>query len=109
MKKLTIILLIMLICPAWGSASEQGQSIFKSQGCAACHRAESNSKVNPSLTDIARAYSGKTDQLIRYMNGEAEPIVKPDKSSMMKRFIKRTRALSDDERRALADFIMSHK
>jgi len=109
MKKLTIMLVITLIGAAWGIASEQGEAIFESQGCKACHRAESNSKVNPSLSDIARAYSGKTDQLIRYLNGETESIVKPDKASRMKRYIQKTQALSEEDRKALADFIMSHK
>lgn len=109
MKKLLIVLLVLVIGPSLSAASEQGEAIFKSQGCTACHRAESSSKVNPSLTEIARAYSGKTDQLIRYLNGETEAIVKPQKSSMMKRYLQRTQKLSEAERQALAGFIMSHQ
>ena len=109
MKKWAIAILILLVVPAICIASESGETIFKSQGCTSCHRVESSSKVNPSLTDIARAYNGKADQLIQYLKGESESIVKPEKSSMMKRYIQKTRGLSDGDRKALADFIMSHQ
>ena len=109
MRKLTVVIVIVLIGAVWSIASETGEVIFKSQGCASCHRPESSSKVNPSLSDIAAAYSGQEEQLIRYLKGEAESIVKPEKASMMKRYIKKTQALADEDRRALADFIMSHK
>ena len=108
MKKLAIAILVLILGPAIGVASEKGEAIFKSQRCASCHHAESSSKVNPSLTDIARAYGGKADQLIRYLKGESDSIVKPEKSSMMKRYIKKTQALSDEDRKALVDFILSH-
>ena len=89
-------------------AAEDGETIFKAQGCMSCHRPESASKVNPSLTEIARFYQGKQDQLIRYMNGEAEAIVKPDKAGMMRRYIEKTKKLSDADRKSIADFIMSY-
>jgi cytochrome c len=93
---------IVMFNTAW---AEDGAAIFKSQGCIVCHKKESSSKVNPSLSEIAAAYQGKKDQLIRYLNGESESIVRPEKSSMMKRYIKRTMALSDEDRKALADFL----
>ena len=109
MKKLTVIVFVMLIAAAWSLASEPGEVIFKSQGCAACHHVQSTSKVNPSLSAIATAYSGKKDQLVQYLKGETDSIVKPEKASMMKRYIQKTRALSDEDRTALAVFILSHK
>jgi cytochrome c551/c552 len=109
MKILAIVMLMLTIGPSLSAAAEQGETIFKSQGCTACHRVESSSKVNPSLTEIARAYSGKADQLVRYLNGETDALVKPEKSSMMKRYLQRTQKLSGEDRQALADFIMSHQ
>ena len=64
--------------------------IFKSQGCMSCHKKESTSKVNPSLTDIATAYQGKEEQLIKYLKGESEAIVRPEKANLMKRHIEKT-------------------
>lgn len=88
--------------------ADDGEAIFKSQGCMLCHKKQSSSKVNPSLTDISQAYQGKEEQLIKYLNGESEAIVKPEKSGMMKRQIEKTKNLSDADRKAMADFILSH-
>ena len=46
--------------------------------------------------------------LISYFKGEAEPIVQPVRAGMMKGYIEKTKALSDAERKALADSIMSY-
>ena len=108
MNKLIVLVIVVLIGATASLGADEGETIFKSQGCMSCHRPESISKVNPSLSDISRAYSGKEDQLIRYLKGETESIVKPEKASMMKRYIQKTQALSDQERKALAVFIMSH-
>jgi len=88
--------------------ADDGEAIFKSQGCMLCHKKQSSSKVNPSLTDISQAYQGKEEQLVKYLNGESEAIVKPEKSGMMKRQIEKTKKLSDADRKAMADFILSH-
>jgi len=90
------------------SAGEQGEEIFKSKGCIFCHKLGRSSGTIPSLPDLARAYNGKQQQLVRYLNGEADPIVKPERAITMKRQIEKTKALSDSERTALADFMLSH-
>jgi cytochrome c len=108
MKKVIVIFTAVFCVTAPALAAEQGQTLFKSQGCTACHRPESSSKVNPSLTEIAQMYQGKEDQLTRYLNGEAEAIVKPDKARMMKRHIEKTKQLSDADRKSIADFIMTY-
>ena len=107
MKKLIVIFFAFFCFTAQALAAEQGESLFKSQGCTACHRPEGSSKVNPSLTEIAQMYQGKEDQLTRYLNGEAEAIVKPDKAGMMKRHIEKTKQLSDADRKSIANFIMT--
>ena len=86
--------------------ADEGETIYKSQGCISCHKKESTSKVNPSLTEISQAYQGKEAQLIRYLKGESEAIVRPEKSNLMKRHIEKTKALSDSGRKSLADYIL---
>ena len=86
--------------------ADEGEAIFKSQGCMTCHKKESSSKVNPSLSEISQAYQGKEDQLIKYFKGESEAIVKPEKSSMMKRQIEKTKKLSDADLKLLADYML---
>jgi cytochrome c len=97
---------IVAFSTAW---AEDGAAIFKAHGCTVCHKKHSSSKVNPPLTEIAAAYQGKQDQLIQYLNGESEAIVRPQKSHIMKRYIQRTKALSDEERKALADFLIGQQ
>jgi len=108
MKKYIVILIAVFCFTAPALAAEQGEALFKSQGCTACHRPESSSKVNPSLAEIAHTYQGKENQLVHYLNGEAEAIVKPDKAGMMKRHIEKTKQLSDADRKSIADFIMTY-
>jgi cytochrome c len=88
--------------------ADDGEAIFKSQGCMSCHKKEGTSKVNPSLTEISQAYQGKEEQLNKYLKGESDAIVRPEKSNLMKRKIEKTKNLSDADRKALADFILSH-
>ena len=86
--------------------ADDGEAIFKSQGCMSCHKKESTSKVNPSLTDIATAYQGKEEQLIKYLQGESEAIVKPEKANLMKRHIEKTKILSEADLKTLVDFLL---
>jgi cytochrome c len=108
MKKILLIFVSFMFLPGLALAGGDGEAIFKSQGCTSCHRPDKSTKVNPSLADIAQSYQDKTDQLIYYLNGEADAIVKPEKAAMMKRYVERTKNLTDSERKALADYIMSH-
>jgi len=109
MKALGIWMLNFAFLAAMSSArADDGETIFKSLGCMSCHKIESSSKVNPSLTDIARTYQGKEAQLVSYLKGEAEPIIRPEKAGMMKSKLEKTKALSDSDRKALVDFILSH-
>jgi cytochrome c len=62
----------------------------------------------PSLPDLAKAYKGKKEQLIKFLKGEAPSIVRPERSATMKRQVEKTKAMSDSERAALADFMLSH-
>ncbi len=86
--------------------ADDGETIFKSIGCMSCHKKESASKVNPSLTEISMAYQGKEAQLVKYLRGESEAIVRPEKASLMRRHIEKTKKLSDAERQALADYLL---
>ena len=108
MKKLIWIAVVGLILPAVTAAAEDREAIFKAQNCISCHRPTSSSKVNPSLADIARAYQGKEDQLLSYLKGESDPIVRPEKAHLMKRHLKKTEALPDPDRKALAEYLLSH-
>ena len=90
------------------SATQPGKAIFKSKGCAFCHKLRGPSSGSiPSLSELAKAYSGKQERLIQYLKGTADPIVNPKRAITMKRPLQKTKALSDSERLALADFILN--
>jgi len=40
------------------------------------------------------------------LKGESESIVRPQKARLMKRYIEKTKKLSDADRNALADFLL---
>ena len=107
MKQIGIWAISVVCIVAMNTArADEGETIFKSIGCMSCHKKESTAKVNPSLTDISSAYQGKEDQLLKYLKGESEAIVRPEKASLMKRYIEKTKRLSDTDRKALTDFLL---
>ena len=107
MKQIGIWIISAVCIVAMNTArAEEGETIFKSQGCMSCHKKESTSKVNPSLTDIATAYQGKEEQLAKYLKGESDAIVRPEKANLMKRHIEKTKMLSEADLKALVDFLL---
>ena len=108
MKKIGFLFLMVLIFLAVNAVADQGQDLFQDMRCGSCHKPEIT-KTTPSLKDMAAAYQGKDEQLIRYFKGEAEAMMNPEKANLMKRYIEKTKALSDAERKALADYILKNK
>jgi cytochrome c551/c552 len=108
MRNLILIVIVGLMFLAANVSAEEGGSIFSSHHCGTCHKLDTG-KANPSLKEIAQGYQGKEERLISFLKGESEPIIRPEKGAMMKRYLKKTKALSDSERKALADYLLSHK
>ena len=107
MKKAGIWIISAVCMVAMNTAgADEGETIFKSQGCMSCHKKEGTSKVNPSLIEISMAYQGKEEQLIKYLKGESEAIVRPEKSNLMKGKIEKTKRLSDADLKSLTDFLL---
>ena len=107
MKKVMATAVLGLAISVTGAMAADGGAIFKSKGCSTCHQV-SVKTVGPSLKQIAQAYKGKEGDLIKFLKGEGKPIVDPAKFGIMKPQLNTTKALSDDELKALADFIVSH-
>ena len=108
MRNFILIVIVSLVFLAIHVWAEDGGAIFRSNHCGTCHKLDTG-KVNPSLKDIAQSYQGKEDRLISYLKGESGSIVKPEKGERMKKYIEKTKALSDSERKALADYLLSYK
>ncbi|HID66234.1 MAG TPA: c-type cytochrome, partial [Aquificaceae bacterium] len=82
MKKLILAGLLV----AGVSLAADGKAIFQSKGCASCHQPAVDT-VGPSLKKIAQAYTGKEEQLVKYLKGQAKPIVDPARASVVAQLI----------------------
>ncbi len=93
---------------AGGGDVKKGQQLFTANGCTACHQEKADT-VGPSLAKISQAYAGKKEDLIKFLKGEGKAIVDPAKFSIMQPNLAKTKALSDGDLSALADYILSVK
>ena len=90
---------ILLVCAALlatQAGAAEGPALASGKGCSKCHGVRQQ-KVGPPFKDIAAKYSGDPQasrKLIAFLRGDAEHA--------------RT-AVSDDELRVLADYILSVK
>lgn len=109
MKTVVLIVVAGFLAMTWVCWAEQQGNIFTSLHCGACHKAERSTKALPSLKEIAKAYEGKEAQLAAYFQGKGQSLVRPDDASRMGKYIEKTKALSDADRKGLVDFIMNHK
>jgi len=89
------------------TAKVDGEAIFKSKGCAACHQPNADT-VGPGLNKIASAYKGNKDGLVKFLNGEGKAIVDPAKEAVMKPNLEVIKKLSKEEKGVLAEFILKH-
>ena len=86
---------------------ELGEEIFKGKGnCVACHQLDKK-VVGPSLQDIAKIYKEKNANMVTFLKGEGEPIVDPSQYEVMKANFVITKAMSDEELKALESYVYS--
>ena len=90
------------------SPVELGKEIFEGKGnCVACHQA-AEKVIGPSLQDIAAIYKSKNADMVTFLKGEGEPIVDPSQYEVMKTNFTITKAMSDEELKALEAYVYSH-
>lgn len=84
-----------------------GQEIFEGKGnCIACHKP--NQKViGPSLEDIGKIYKDKKGSIVAFLKEESDPLVDPSQYDIMKTNFAITKSMSDEELKALEDYIYS--
>ena len=87
---------------------ELGKEIFTGKGnCAACHQVDKK-VVGPSIKEIAKIYKEKNADMVVFLRGEGEPIVDPTQFEVMKANFAITKAMSDDELKALEAYVYSN-
>ncbi|NPB06169.1 MAG: c-type cytochrome [Aquificae bacterium] len=99
--------LAIALASAGFALAADGKAIFQQKGCASCHQPNVDT-VGPSLKKIAQAYES-VEQLVKYLKGEAQPIVDPAKANIMNAQLAQLKGLSEEELKALAEYILSFK
>ena len=85
----------------------KGQELFEGKGtCIACHKPDAK-VVGPSIQEIAKIYKEKGASIAAFINEEGEPIVDPSQYETMKINFAITKAMTDEERKALEVYMMS--
>lgn len=89
--------------------SDIGKEIFNGKGsCATCHKVDAK-LIGPSLKKIAKIYIEKKGNIVDFLKNDAKPIVDPTQYEIMKTNFALTKAMSDDELKALESYIYSVK
>ena len=87
---------------------ELGKQLFESTGnCFACHQPDQK-VVGPSIKEIAKIYKDQKGDMVNFLKGNAEPIVDPSQFEVMKTNFAITKAMSDEELKAIEAYIYSH-
>lgn len=107
MKKKVLGIAVSLMISAAAFAAD-GKKVFESNGCAGCHKPDQET-VGPSLKKIAGAYASKKEDLGKFLAGEAQPIIYPDKFAIMKPNLIKAKSLSKEDKTALVEFLLTQK
>lgn len=87
---------------------EVGQELFEGKGnCVACHLVDQK-VIGPSIQDIAKIYKSKNASIIDFLKNDAQPIVDPSQYEIMKTNFAITKAISDEELKAIEAYMYSN-
>ena len=87
---------------------ELGKEIFEGKGnCVACHLVDKK-VIGPSIQEMAKIYKAKNGNIIDFLKNDAKPIVDPSQYEVMKTNFVITKAMSDEELKALEVYIYSN-
>lgn len=85
-----------------------GKEIFEGKGnCSACHMLEQK-VIGPSIRDISKIYKAKNANLIDFLKNDAKPIIDPEQYEVMKTNFAITKAMTDEELKAIEVYIYSN-
>lgn len=85
-----------------------GKEIFEGRGnCTACHLPDQK-VIGPSIKEIAKIYKDKNGDVVNFLKGQQDPIVDPSQFSVMQTNFEITKAMSDEELKAIETYIYSH-
>jgi len=119
MKKLSLIITLFCLfsCKSKEDKSEtsldqiatkiSGQELFEGEGnCIACHKSDQKI-IGPSLQEIAKIYKDNKASIVLFLQEKSEPIINPSQYEIMKTNFAITKSMSEEELKALEDYIFS--
>ena len=119
MKKLSLIIILFCLfsCKSKEDKSEtsvdgtatkiSGQELFEGEGnCIACHKSDQKI-IGPSLQEISKIYKDNKASIVLFLQEKSEPIIDPSQYEIMKTNFAITKSMSEEELKALEDYIFS--
>lgn len=86
-----------------------GKELFEGKGmCFTCHK-EDTKIIGPSIKEIAKIYTEKKASISMFLQGETDPIVDPTQFEIMKANFAVTKTMTDEEIKALEEYMLSFK
>jgi cytochrome c551/c552 len=108
MPTLMILVVAAMLCVSSGSSpAGDGAILFESLKCGACHKPDQKA-AGVSLAEIAKAYPDAA-KLVSFFKGESPFLIESTKTGMMKGQRKNLAALSDEDKKILAAYLLSFK
>jgi cytochrome c len=87
---------------------ELGQELFEGKGnCVACHLIDKK-VIGPSIQDMAKIYKEQNASIIDFLKNDAKPIIDPSQYEVMKTNFVITKAMTDEELKAIEAYIYSN-
>jgi cytochrome c len=86
----------------------KGEKLFKEKNCNVCHQLDTK-LVGPSMKEISKAYAGNNEKLNSFLKGNSKSIIDPAQHAIMEPQIAITKAMSEAERVAIVEYILSIK
>ncbi len=94
--------------PAPVATANRGEKLFKDNGCVVCHQLDTK-VVGPPMKEIATAYKDNGKGLNEFLKGNAKSIIDPAQHAVMEPQIVITKAMSEEDRMAIVDYLLSAK
>ena len=99
--------LVAALAAGGGAWAADGAEIFAALKCGMCHKPDKKAAAI-SLAEIVQTYSDKA-KLVKFFQGELKPLIESEHWGMMRGQLEKIKALPDQDKEALADYILSFK
>jgi len=107
MRFMLSIIVLGAVVAAAARASATGEEVFMRLKCGMCHKPDKKAAAI-SLKEIVQTYSDR-EKLVKFFKGELKPLIESENWGMMRGQLEKIKALPDEDKEALAGYILSFK